>query len=214
MRHRVLTKRPNGRALVPRWLGPGPGPGAGPDSGPDSGLRLRLGLGLGGSLAALAAILVLLAAGPADPTVALAATVATRPALASVGEPRDDSVRLPGLQAAGLPFPYWEDRFGWRATGVRTDRIDGRAMTTVFYRNGAKRIAYTIVSGRSLSPGTSRVRTLTVARTELATFAKAGGQHIVTWTRRGHTCVLSGQGVPLKALLELAAWRAHGQIPY
>ena len=87
-------------------------------------------------------------------------------------------------------------------------------MTTVFYRNGAKRIAYTIVSGRSLSPGTSPVRTLTLARTELTTFSTTGEQHIVTWTRRGHTCVLSGQGVPLKALLKLATWRAHGQIPY
>jgi hypothetical protein len=194
VRHRALTVRP--------------GRGAG------SGLRLRLGLGLAGSLAALAAILALLTSGPAGPTVALAATVATRPAVARVSEPPDDSVRLPRLRAAGLPFPYWEDRFGWRATGARTDRIDGRVMTTVFYAKGSGRIAYTIVSGRPLAPGASPVRTLTLARTELATFKSDGGQHIVTWTRRGHTCVLSGRDVPVKALLELAAWRAHGQIPY
>ena len=197
IRHHALTTRRDSRSLVPG--------------------RLGLGLGLAGALAALAAlatIIGLAATGPAAPTVALAATVAARPAVASVGEPRDDSVRLPGVRAACLPFPYWQDRFGWRAIGARTDRIDGRAMTTVFYRNGAKRIAYTIVSGRSLSPGTSPVRTLTLARTELTTFSTTGGQHIVTWTRRGHTCVLSGQGVPLKALLELATWRAHGQIPY
>lgn len=183
-------------------------------SPPLSRLGLRLGLGLAGTLAALAAILALLATGPAGPTVALAATVAARPAVASVGEPPDDSVRLPGVRAAGLPFPYWEDHFGWRATGSRTDRIDGRAMTTVFYRNGAKRIAYTIVSGRPLPPGAGPVRTLSRARTELSTFSTATGQRVVTWMRRGHTCVLSGQSVSLNALLELASWRAHGQIPY
>jgi anti-sigma factor RsiW len=204
MRYRTLTPRRSRFSLTPGRLGLGPRPRLG----------LRSGLGLAGSLAALAAILVVLATGPAGPTVALAATVATRPAVASVGEPREDSVRLPGVRAAGLPFPYWEDRFGWRATGARTDRIDGRALTTVFYRNGAERVAYTIVSGRPLAPGTSSVRTLTRARTELGILSTTSGRHIVTWTRRGHTCVLSGRGVPLKALLELAAWRADGQIPY
>ncbi len=194
VRHHRLTTHRSRRSLVPG--------------------RLGLGLGLAGMLAALAAIVGLASTGPAAPTVALAATVAARPAVASVGQPPDDSVRLPGVRAAGLPFPYWEDRFGWRATGARTDRIDGRAMTTVFYRRGGRQIAYTIVSGRPLAPGTSPVRTLTRARTELAIFSTIPGQHIVTWMRRGHTCVLSGQNAPLNALLELASWRAHGQIPY
>jgi anti-sigma factor RsiW len=196
IRHHRLTTRPSRRSLVPGRLG------------------LGLGLGLAATLAALAAIVGLAGTGPAAPTVALAATVAARPAVASVGEPPDDTVRLPGVRAAGLPFPYWEDRFGWRATGARTDRVDGRAMTTVFYRRGGRQIAYTIVSGRTLAPGTSPVRALTRARTELATFSTNSGRHVVTWMRRGHTCVLSGQNVPLKALLELASWRAHGQIPY
>jgi hypothetical protein len=194
VRHHGLTMHRSRRSLVPG--------------------RLGLGLGLAGMLAALAAIVGLATTGPGAPTVALAATVAARPAVVSVGQPPDDSVRLPGVRAAGLPFPYWEDHFGWRATGARTDRIDGRAMTTVFYRRAGRQIAYTIVSGRPLAPGTSPVRTLTRARTELATFSTIPGQHIVTWMRRGHTCVLSGQNVPLNALLELASWRAHGQIPY
>ena len=36
---------------------------------------------------------------------------------------------------------------------------------------------------------------------------------IVTWLRRGHTCVLSGVDVPLDALTALAAWRSHGERP-
>jgi hypothetical protein len=179
--------------------------------------RQRLGAGLAGALAALAAILVLVGGGQAGPTVALAATIAARPATATVAEPPDDSVALPRLRAAGLPFPYWEDHFGWRATGARTDRIDGRAMTTVFYRRGAEQIAYTIVSGRSLAAIAS-TRAPTGATTRppagLATFSTAGGRLVVTWLRRGHTCVLSGSSVSLHALVELASWRGHGGLPY
>jgi hypothetical protein len=32
--------------------------------------------------------------------------------------------------------------------------------------------------------------------------------------RRGHTCVLSGVGVPGRVLVRLAAWRGNGTIPY
>jgi anti-sigma factor RsiW len=153
-------------------------------------------LALAGPAAIVAAILTLIAGGEPGLTVAQAATLAARPALATVAEPPDGSAWLPGLRAEGLPFPYWEDRFGWRATGARTDRIDGRAATTVFYRLGAQRIAYTIVSGRPL---TSDAR---------PTASTAGGRHIVTWLRGGRTCVLSGQNVSPEALLELASGRA------
>lgn len=174
---------------------------------------LRLGAGLAGALAALAAILLLVGGGQPGPTVALAATIAARPAMAAVAEPTDDSVTLPRLRAAGLPFPYWEDHFGWHATGARTDRIDGRAMTTVFYRRGAEQIAYTIVSGRSLAAvASTRALTSTTTRSPagLGTFSTAGGRRVVTWLRRGHTCVLSGRTVSLHALVELASWRGQG----
>jgi anti-sigma factor RsiW len=153
-------------------------------------------LALAGPAAIVATILAVIAGGEPGLTVAQAATLAARPALATVAEPPDGSAWLPGLRAEGLPFPYWEDRFGWRATGARTDRIDGRAATTVFYRRGAQRIAYTIVSGQAL---TSDARPTAIT---------AGGRHIVTWLRRGRTCVLSGQSVAPEALLELASERA------
>jgi hypothetical protein len=148
---------------------------------------LHLGLGLGGPVAALALTLAL--SGGVEPglTVAQAAALATRPALATVPEPNQDSNTLPRLRAAGLRFPYWEDRFGWRATGTRTDRIGARVLTTVFYRRGAQEIAYTIVSGEPLTPNRA-----------------ATGRSTVTWLRYGHTCVLSGRGVAVGELIKLA----------
>jgi hypothetical protein len=171
MRHRALTARRRRRShrLFPRRL------------------HLGLGLGLAGPVAALALTLAL--AGGAEPglTVAQAAALATRPALATVPEPNQDASTLPRLRAAGLPFPYWEDRFGWRATGTRTDRIGARVLTTVFYRRGAQEIAYTIVSGEPLTPN-----------------PPATGRSTVTWLRYGHTCVLSGRGVAVGELIKLA----------
>jgi hypothetical protein len=143
-------------------------------------------------------------------TVAQAATLASRPATMVVGEPRDDGVTLPGLSAAGLPFPYWEDHFDWDADGARTDRLGGRSETTVFYRRAGRSLAYTIVSGKSL-PSASGARTFVRSGTTLMVYPNTG---IVTWLRRGHTCVLSGPGVPVQALVKLAVWRGRGRIPY
>jgi hypothetical protein len=193
-RHHGLTTRARQPLRAQRWL---------------------LGPGLAGTLAALAAIIALAATGPAAPTVALAATVATRPAVATVAEPADGSVTLPRLRAAGaggLPFPYWEDRFGWHAIGARADRVDGRELTTVFYRRRSQRIAYTIVSGRPLPAG-APTRALALRHLRL-TLLTSRPQLVLTWLRRGHTCVVSGRDVPLQAVLELATWRAHGRIPY
>jgi anti-sigma factor RsiW len=171
-------------------------------------------LGLAGVAGALAWTIAAVGGGQAALTVAQAATIAVRPATAGVAEPAtDDHVALPGVQADGMPFPYWEDRFGWHATGERTDHIDGRRLTTVFYRRGAERIAYTIVSGDALAP-VAAARTTVRAGTMLAG-SWSGGRPVVTWLRLGHTCVLSGgRGVSFGALLKLAGWRAHGEIPF
>lgn len=172
------------------------------------GLTLPLGVvGAGAVLGMLAA----LSGGQATLTVAQAATIAVRPATAAVGEPRDHAAPLPGVRAAGLTFPYWEDRFGWHATGTRVDRLDGRVLTTVFYRRGASDIAYTIVTGPVLAQG-ARASTTNRGGTALTT-SRSAGRTVVTWVRRGHTCVLSGRGVPQGALQSLAAWH-HGDKSY
>ena len=171
-----------------------------------------VGLGLASAAGALAWTIVGLGGGQAALTVAEAATIAARPATALVTEPPDDHVTLPRVRAAGLPFPYWEDRFGWHATGTRTDVVGGRTLTTVFYRRGTEHIAYTIVPGDALPPAVG-AHTAARAGTILAT-SMTGGRQVVTWLRQGHTCVLSGRGVPVAALAKLAAWRGHGRIPY
>jgi hypothetical protein len=170
-------------------------------------------LGLAGAAGALAWTLAALGGGQAALTVAQAETIAARPAITSIAEPPDDEVTLPSVQAAGMPFPYWEDRFGWHATGARRDRLDGRLLTTVFYGRGAERIAYTIVSGNGLPP-VAAART-TVHGGTVLTGSWSGARPVVTWLRRGHTCVLSGgRGVSLTALTQLAGWRSHGRIPF
>src|SRR6516225_4429664 len=100
------------------------------------------GLGLAGVLAALLLMLGSFGGSHGVLTVAEAATIAVRPATTVVAEPHDDPATLPLLRAAGLPFPYWEDRFGWVATGVRTDDVGGRRLTTVYYRRDGREIAY------------------------------------------------------------------------
>ncbi len=176
-------------------------------------LGLGLGLGLAGAAGALLWTVALVGGGQAGLTVAQAATIGLRPATAAVPEPPDDQVTLPGVRVDGLPFPYWEDRFGWHATGTRTDRLDGRVLSTVFYRRGAQRIAYTIVAGEELPPVTG-ARTVRHAGTLLAS-STSGGRLVVTWLREGHTCVLSaGRDVPPGALLRLAGWSSRGRIPF
>ncbi|HEY1515991.1 MAG TPA: hypothetical protein VGF91_06210 [Solirubrobacteraceae bacterium] len=171
-----------------------------------------LGLGLAAVIGALAWTLATLGGGQATLTVANAATIAARPATATVAEPADDGATLPRVRAAGLPFPYWEDAFGWRATGVRWDDVEGRVLTTVFYGSNGRQIAYTIVPGTSLRAARG-ARTIERSGVVIHTFTD-GSRRILTWLRRGHTCVLSATGVPLEALLKLAAWRSHGAVPY
>jgi len=198
------------RRLLARAVGPHA-------SGQRSSRRSRrrtpaLGLGMAGVLVAVVSVLVAFGGSQAGLTVADAATLAVRPATGAVAEPPDDGTTLPRISAAGLPFPYWEDRFGWVATGVRHDDVDGRVLTTVFYGRHGRHVAYTIVPGTSLRAGHG-VRTLRRGDLMLSTFT-TGHRLVVMWLRRGHTCVLSGAGVPLSALVKLAAWRGHGTLPY
>ena len=92
---------------------------------------------------------------------------------------------------------------GFQPAGTRTDRLDGRIATTVFYDRGSQRIAYTIVSGGPLSRGAA-ARESTRRGTRLWSFSSSG-RAVVTWLRRGHSCVLSGRPALLRELQRLAA---------
>jgi anti-sigma factor RsiW len=159
---------------------------------------------------ALALVLTLPENVPGGPSVAEGAVVATRPATAP--PPQASSSTLLARNVEGVPFPNWAKKYGWKATGIRVDTLGGRRLTTVFYEKGARRIGYTIVAGSALKapPGALRVRR---EGTELRLLA-VDGRRVVTWQRRGRTCILSGVGMDAPTLTKLAAWNGQGTVPF
>jgi anti-sigma factor RsiW len=134
---------------------------------------------------------------------ALAATVAAFVVLLAARGPAVDDVLAVALRPAtapatlerpfeGVRFPSYEK---WRATGERTDVIDGREVRTVFYERDGREIAYAIVEGPALSDDGS-----------LRAVRGADGVVAVTWTRDGRTCVIAGSGVASEVLAKLAVW--------
>jgi hypothetical protein len=136
-------------------------------------------------------------------------------ALASLGPtgpaPQADAAHPGSLSDAvsGVRYPYWQDAFGFTASGTRTDRLDGRLVMTVYYTSATpapQTTGYTIVSGSALPlpHGGQLLRRGGVDFLSL----RDGPRTVVTWRRDGHTCVLSaGPGVSVDRLLALAAWK-------
>ena len=158
--------------------------------------------------AAIAALVLGLSSG-GSPTLTLrqatALTVSEATAAGPLESPRKDGRLLADVE--GVAFPYWEDRFGWRSTGMRTDHLAGRTIRTVYYADGGRRIGYAIVAGANAPP----VRGGTVAWRggHPYTVSSVGGLPVITWLRDGHLCVVSGRGVDSATLLALASWTNH-----
>jgi hypothetical protein len=175
--------------------------------------RRRLALGgalAGAAAAAVLALLLILPDGAGAPTVVEASELAGRPS--TEPPPGSGGPDLLAVRAFGLPMPDWAEKFGWEATGLRPDEIDGRDAVTVFYEKEGRRIAYTVISGDPLDPpdgAASAAREGTSLR-----YIDDRGRVIVTWEREGFTCVLSGGGVAPGVLLDLAGWRAQGKLPF
>jgi hypothetical protein len=166
------------------------------------------------AVAAIAGALVAGLTGGGSPGLSVreASALALRPPAAAA--PQKSRTNHGELTAAvdGVAFPYWEDAFGLRSVGVRTDRVGGRTVMTVFYadRHG-RRIGYAIVSGAKpprIGEGTMAGRGGTHYW-----LLNANGAAVVTWLRGGHLCVLSGRGVDGATLLRLASWTASGLTP-
>lgn len=166
--------------------------------------------GLAGALAAgaVAAVLLLPGGAPGSPSVSQAAGLAARGS--SEPAPLPDSTE-PRVKLATrfqtLYFPNWSATLGWRAVGMRRDRLGGRATMTVYYRRDGGLVAYTIVGAPALAAPSGRVTWLNGH--ELRIFGLAG-RTVVTWRRADHTCVISGAHVPLRSLEQLAGWRTVG----
>jgi hypothetical protein len=169
--------------------------------------RAGFAAGFVAAAAAAAIAVVAILPGGGGPTLSEASALTLKPATAPAPAHEYDGTL--NLNVDGVPYPYWEDKLGWDAVGRRVDKLDGRTATTVFYEKGGKRIGYTIVTGDPVSvkgkPGVSyrhgtRFRSLPLH-----------GTTVVTWERNGHSCILSGVGVPKDKLLKLAAWKESAQ---
>ena len=114
--------------------------------------------------------------------------------------------RLLAASAAGIYYPYWGGKLGWRAVGARTDTVGGRTVTTVFYTDSrARRIGYSIVSGAALAipSGSASAQRHGVSFHVLS----HANPTIVTWREAGHTCILTARGVSVGTLMRLATWQ-------
>jgi hypothetical protein len=154
--------------------------------------------------AALLLIVLLLPGGEDEPTVLEVAGLAELgPSAPAPPRDRAEPTRL-AASVAGVAFPAYPARLGWRASGARTDALDGRETSTVFYTRGGRQVAYSIVSAEGLAWPEGAHRTVRDG-TPLRSLRR-GGTTIVTWLRSGHTCVLTATDTPRGELLELAAW--------
>ncbi|MGO9322148.1 MAG: hypothetical protein ACLQBY_15285 [Solirubrobacteraceae bacterium] len=166
-------------------------------------------LGFAGALALVViavALIVGLSGGGSALTLHTAVALTQRPAttVAPAQDPHNGTELAANVE--GVAFPYWDDRFGWRSTGARTDRTGGHEVRTVFYARGHDQwIGYAIVAGKApnVSGGVIRERDGTPYR-----FLNEDGASVVTWLRDGHLCVVAGHGVSSAALMALASW--HG----
>jgi hypothetical protein len=178
------SRRPRARRLVP---------------------RLALAGGLAAAVAVVAA--VVLTGGPAGPTVADAARLASKPASGPAPPPMANSSTKLAAGVEGVAFPNLARWAGWYATGVRRGHVDGRSATVVFYRKDGRRIAYVIVGGTGLPPPPG-AQVTTVHGVQYQTL-RLNSRLAVTWRRDGRTCVLIGDA-PRAELLRLASWPVTG----
>jgi hypothetical protein len=170
--------------------------------------RVRLGAAAGLLAAAAIVLALVLSSGGGATRFSLRDASALALAPATAAAPPDSSRRQLAAKVDGVAFPYWGERFGWRSTGSRRDRLAGRTVATVFYNdNAGRRIGYAIVAGipaPQITGGTIRWRSGTPYR-----LTQIGADHVLAWVRKGHLCIVAGR-VSSATLLMLASWHEHG----
>jgi hypothetical protein len=153
-------------------------------------LRPVLAAGVAAAVALVLAV-VLTLSGPRGASIADAAQLSSLP-----------SERPAPRSFAGVTYPDWSNRFAWFELGGRSDELNGRTTTTVFYRHTHHRIGYTVISGKTIEPPDD-ADVLNVKGLELHRF-RLGEQDVVTFERNGRTCVLSGKVHDPDTLVKLA----------
>lgn len=171
--------------------------------------------GLAGAGAALLAVVAVaiaavLSGGSSAPTVSFSQAAAPTLSAATLPAPPESQAHRAQLAVAvdGVPFPYWSERFGWHSTGMRTDRVDGRSITTVFYADSSgRRIGYAILAGTTVPRVAGGV---IVWHSDVSyRLLTENGAAMVTWLHDGRLCILSGHGISGATLLKLASWSDH-----
>jgi hypothetical protein len=166
-----------------------------------------------GSAVAVAAVLAGIVAvnqggsGSSAPTLSAVEATARLEPTGPAPAPNGGDPPVLAARVGPIPFPDWQQKFGWKAVGAREDEVSGRTVKTVYYRNpDGARLGYSIVDGEPLlerPPGHAVTR-------EGNTYhvANAGEHTVVTWTQQGHTCTfVASSTVPEANLVELAASR-------
>lgn len=171
-----------------------------------------------GALAAvaIAALAIALSSHTTTPTVLQVARLGLAPATLPAPSVSSQDQAVLNRSAAGIVFPNWRPSLGWRATGARSDRLAGRAITTVSYlpattvhggaaqEGGYGRVGYAIVEGGALPLPAGASRT---SHGILFRVLKTDGATVLTWRRSGHTCILVAREVPASTLIRLATWQ-------
>jgi hypothetical protein len=175
----------------------------------------RFALGATVALVALALVLPLVfeGSGEGEPTVLDAHAILGEGPAAPAPGPLTGHPQLLAADFEGLRFPNWEQEFGWKAFGRRSDELDGRRAETVFYEHEEHEIAYTIVDGKPLAPPPG-ARHRTVDGVDLALYRAPDGHEIVSFQRQGKTCVLSGHVEHRSTMVKLATWHADGSLVF
>jgi hypothetical protein len=167
---------------------------------------VRVGFAAAAAAALAAAAVAIGLSGGASPGLNVQQAAALTLSPATMEAPAEDEAHRAQLEASvdGVTFPYWRERFGWRGSGARSDRVAGREVRTVFYSNAqGKRIGYAIASGQApMTRGGTVVERWGVQYRVL----NHDGATVVTWQRAGHLCVVGGRGVSERTLLGLASW--------
>jgi hypothetical protein len=164
--------------------------------------RPALAAGVATVLAAVVAVVTSL--GGPGASVSEAAQLSVLPSQRAAPLRDDANPRLLQRSFAGVTYPDWSRavKHG-RAVGERSDELDGRRTTTVFYRHTHHRIGYTVIAGDAIEPPSDAER-LTTNGVQMHRF-KLGDLDVVTFERNGRTCVLSGDVHDPNTLVRLAA---------
>lgn len=167
--------------------------------------------------AAVLGVVLSASSGTHAPTLSAFVAIGDQPATAAAPRKVPGARQQLDASVEGVSFPYWEDRFGWKARGSRADAIEHHSVTTVFYGDSAGgRVTYSIVAG-SPPPisnlGAPHSGARAIWRNGVRYWVQsADGVPTVVWLRDGRRCIISGRGLSTGALLALASWSDGGTV--